>query len=79
MLSRIIKNDLAMTYNWTGRNSKENFSIFENIMKLILVAVRKNPLSRNATELEVHQVTKKYLRNACDRDGGRAKRQTREN
>ena len=40
----------------------------------LIVAVRRNPLSRNATKTEVEQITKNFLRNAFDREGGRGRR-----
>ncbi|KAK4885918.1 hypothetical protein RN001_002189 [Aquatica leii] len=71
VLSRIMSNNLAMLYNWSGRNDKTSFS---SLKKLLIVAVRKNPFSKNATQQEIESVVKVWLRNASDRDGGRSRR-----
>ncbi|KAK4886142.1 hypothetical protein RN001_002413 [Aquatica leii] len=73
ILARIVAHDVSLTYNWSGRN-KNNFSKLKNVIKLVLVAVRKNPLSKSATQLEVEGVIKVWLRSAPDREGGRVKR-----
>ncbi|KAK4882055.1 hypothetical protein RN001_005374 [Aquatica leii] len=73
ILARIVAYDVSLTYNWSGRN-KNNFSKLKNVIKLVLVAVRKNPLSKSATQLEVEGVIKVWLRSAPDREGGRVKR-----
>ncbi|XP_030757753.1 uncharacterized protein LOC115883523 [Sitophilus oryzae] len=67
ILSKLLSAELANQYNWTGRNSKQQFSKFHNILKILLAAVRRNPLSRNATAKDIEQVTKHYLRNSFDR------------
>lgn len=36
ILSKILTNELAVSYNWTGRNGKENFSLLKNLNTLIL-------------------------------------------
>ncbi|KAG5882458.1 hypothetical protein JTB14_015962 [Gonioctena quinquepunctata] len=44
---------------------------------MILVCLRKNPLTRNATEAKVAGVVKIWMRTAPDRQGGRNKRRTK--
>ncbi|XP_074035391.1 uncharacterized protein [Leptinotarsa decemlineata] len=77
ILSKLLTNELTISYNWTGRNGKENFGNLKNLNTLILVSVRKNSLSKNATQREVEDITKIFLRNAGDRDGGRERRKNK--
>ncbi|KAJ8929963.1 hypothetical protein NQ314_017286 [Rhamnusium bicolor] len=74
LLGKIIDHELSLKCNWLGRNNKIPFVRYKNILALILVAVRKSPLGRNATEQDVASVTKLWLRSSCDRNGGRSKR-----
>lgn len=36
ILHRMVSNNLAISYNWTGRNNKNNFSVLKNVINLIL-------------------------------------------
>ncbi|KAK5648167.1 hypothetical protein RI129_003059 [Pyrocoelia pectoralis] len=74
IMCHIMKTSVAIKYNWSGRNGKKSFEALTNISKLIVVVVRKNPLSRNSTQQEIEAVIKVWLRNAPDRDGGRMNR-----
>ncbi|KAF5280143.1 hypothetical protein FQR65_LT15059 [Abscondita terminalis] len=76
ILQKLLSYDLSLKLNWTGRNNKTSFSSFTNIVNLIFVAVRKNPAAKTCTQVEVQNVIKTWLRNAGDREGGRAKRRT---
>ncbi|KAF5288494.1 hypothetical protein FQA39_LY15423 [Lamprigera yunnana] len=66
VLSCIMSNNLTMLYNWSGRNDKTLFSALKNILKLLIVAVRKNPFSKKAMQQEIESVVKVWLRNASD-------------
>ncbi|CAH1183608.1 unnamed protein product [Phaedon cochleariae] len=74
ILNRLMSNDLAITTNWTGRNNKNGFIDMKNIIKLIHVSVRNNPLIQPPTLDEVENLIKGWLRSATDREGGRARR-----
>ncbi|KAG5887794.1 hypothetical protein JTB14_024009 [Gonioctena quinquepunctata] len=76
LITKIVSHELSIQYNWTGRGKKEFMSL-KNVPKMILVCLRKNPLTRNATEAEVAGVVKIWLRTAPDRQGGRNKRRTK--
>ncbi|KAG5869517.1 hypothetical protein JTB14_024561 [Gonioctena quinquepunctata] len=74
ILALLISHKLALSMNWSGRNEKGGFKTLTNIIKLIHVSVRKNPLAINATLSDIENVIKVWLRNAADREGGRSKR-----
>ncbi|KAF5277338.1 hypothetical protein FQR65_LT16000 [Abscondita terminalis] len=77
ILHKLMTHELSLKLNWTGRNDKISFKNFTNVINLIYVAavaVRKNSNSSSATLADVENVTKAWLRNAPDREGGRAKR-----
>ncbi|XP_031348267.1 uncharacterized protein LOC116174475 [Photinus pyralis] len=77
VLGKILSNEVAVAMNWSGRNQKEGFVHLNNIVNLVLVTVRKNPLCRDTNKQEVENSIKIWLRNASDRDGGRNKRMRR--
>ncbi|KAB0805062.1 hypothetical protein PPYR_02032 [Photinus pyralis] len=76
LMSKIICHELALECNWSGRNNKDGFMQYVNILKLILAVLQKNPITRNATQYDVTGVIKVWLRTAADRHGGRSKRRT---
>ncbi|XP_050413197.1 uncharacterized protein LOC126827739 [Patella vulgata] len=57
---------LATHYNWKGKGDKTAFStlIFKDIIER---AVRKNPMTRYATDLEINECIKNWLRYAPER------------
>ncbi|KAG5866763.1 hypothetical protein JTB14_005279 [Gonioctena quinquepunctata] len=73
ILALLISHKLALSMNWSGRNEKGGFKTLTNIIKLIHVSVRKNPLAINATLSDIENVIKVWLRNAADRKEVEAK------
>ncbi|KAF5283647.1 hypothetical protein FQR65_LT13771 [Abscondita terminalis] len=77
IMSRLITNDLACQFNWTGKHNRASFAELKNIKKLMILAIRKNnKLAAGATENDVERAMKIWLRNAPDREGGRSRRKS---
>ncbi|XP_074030139.1 uncharacterized protein isoform X2 [Leptinotarsa decemlineata] len=74
LLSKLISHDLALNMNWSGRNQKLSLKEYENTLKMIVAVVRKNPVAREMTAVEVDGAIKVWLRSAPDRKGGRERR-----
>ncbi|KAK4874699.1 hypothetical protein RN001_014059 [Aquatica leii] len=73
------KDTIDTTKKVLRRNNKNCFANYKNILKLIMVAVRKNSFIRSATQQEVESAIKVWLRNAHDRNGGRKARSQNSN
>ncbi|XP_074041996.1 uncharacterized protein isoform X2 [Leptinotarsa decemlineata] len=76
IMAKLVSHELSLQYNWTGRGKKE-FKSLRNVLRMILVCLRKNPFCRNATETEIASVIKLWLRTASDCQGGRNRRRTK--
>ncbi|XP_044764231.1 uncharacterized protein LOC123320843 [Coccinella septempunctata] len=74
IIKLIIGHELAISLNWSGRNNKNGLEPMANIVKLIHGSVRRNPITKNATDMEMNHVIMNWLRNASDRAGGRLRR-----
>lgn len=73
VMASILNNDVAKKMNWLGRGGKKAFSI--SLLKdVLLLTVRKNRCCRDATDKDIEDAAKDWLRYSCDRDGGRKDR-----
>ncbi|KAF5272388.1 hypothetical protein FQR65_LT17421 [Abscondita terminalis] len=77
ILAKIVGQNLAESYNWCGKNKKPAFNKLKNIINFIIGVVRKNKLSKDATQQQVETVIKSWLRTAGDRNGGRNRRRAK--
>ncbi|GBM58382.1 hypothetical protein AVEN_185486-1 [Araneus ventricosus] len=72
ILGKLLSTNLSLKYNWKGtRGIKLGFAALNLINKLIFGAVRNNGMFSAATEVEIQEITKRWLMHAKDRDGGR--------
>ncbi|XP_071796866.1 uncharacterized protein [Asterias amurensis] len=78
ILSNLLTPKLAYQYNWTGKKGKMEFQSFENINRTIWEALRKNPITRDATKDDSKTCVISYLYNARDLKGGRMRRRMNE-
>ncbi|XP_076877035.1 uncharacterized protein LOC143526423 isoform X2 [Brachyhypopomus gauderio] len=76
IMKRTVTNSLAKKLNWRGINGKMAFSSL-CLKDVIAGAVRRNHLTRQATNQEIEFYVKKWLHLAMDREGGRKLRQER--
>lgn len=65
--------------NFSGKskstqNKKDGLTSLENIINLVLVSVRSNPLAEKCTDKEVQAAMINWFRTAGDREGGRIRR-----
>ncbi|XP_071854843.1 uncharacterized protein [Apostichopus japonicus] len=74
IMAQCLTNTLALQCNWIGRNNKIAFSTL-HLNKVVMGAIRKNPLTQKVTASVVEEVQKSWLRFAGDRDGKRKNRQ----
>ncbi|KAG8175847.1 hypothetical protein JTE90_013397 [Oedothorax gibbosus] len=74
VLSGLMTTGLARQLNWRGGQIKTSITDTTLILQLIFVSVRQNKEFQKATQEEMEGTVKTWLRSACDRDGGRAKR-----
>ncbi|PIK33234.1 hypothetical protein BSL78_29950 [Apostichopus japonicus] len=74
IMAQCLTNTLALQCNWIGRNNKISFSTL-HLNKVVMGAIRKNPLTQKVTASVVEEVQKSWLRFAGDRDGKRKNRQ----
>ncbi|KAK3097331.1 hypothetical protein FSP39_008755 [Pinctada imbricata] len=73
IMKNLVSNSLAMKLNWLGRGNKRPFSGL--ILKDVLFAsVRRNRLCKEATDKEIEDVAKDWLKFSKDREGGRKDR-----
>ncbi|XP_077091506.1 uncharacterized protein LOC143742509 [Siphateles boraxobius] len=73
IMRRTISNELAKIINWKGVNGKISLAAL-HLKDVVIAAVRKNPLTASAAEMEVEGTMKRWLQLAADRDGGRKRR-----
>lgn len=66
LMYRIMTNKLGSIYTWEGLNGKKSFKSL-NISKVIIMAVRLNPKTSGAPELEIIKVIKSWLLRARER------------
>ncbi|XP_070188609.1 uncharacterized protein [Littorina saxatilis] len=76
VLARVLSVPLARKFNLTGQRGKLCMGAYTNVMGVVHESVRK--LFPDATEDMVQKVFAGWLSGARDREGGRAKRLTRE-
>ncbi|GAA6081362.1 uncharacterized protein LOC113085053 isoform X1 [Tachysurus ichikawai] len=72
-LHKKLVNTLALKVNMRGVNGKTGFLRLQ-IRDVVIVAVRRNRLTSEATEKEIDSTVKRWLYLAPDRDGGRKER-----
>ncbi|XP_062864512.1 uncharacterized protein LOC134326277 [Trichomycterus rosablanca] len=76
IMKRTVTNSLAKKLNWRGINGKTAFNSLL-LKDVIAGAVRRNQLTRLATNQEIEFYIKRWLHLAIDREGGRKLRQER--
>ncbi|XP_069101671.1 104 kDa microneme/rhoptry antigen-like [Argopecten irradians] len=74
LMKLVISNDVAQHCNWIGKGGKTPFSTLK-LRILIIRAVRRNVSFENATDDEIENVIKDWLKTATDREGGRRHRE----
>ncbi|XP_030756025.1 uncharacterized protein LOC115882241 isoform X3 [Sitophilus oryzae] len=79
ILGTLLNHELAIKVNWIGANDKGSFQKLPYVLKLIYGAVRRNSMCSNATNSEIDQAIKNWIKNAADREGGRANRKKKQN
>ncbi|CAG9812853.1 unnamed protein product [Phaedon cochleariae] len=77
ILSLLVSHELSLNINWIGANEKGSFQKLENVLKLTYGAVRRNQATANATNSEIDNAIRNWLKNAPDRAGGRANRKNK--
>ncbi|XP_072554361.1 uncharacterized protein [Paramormyrops kingsleyae] len=78
IMNALITNTLAKSINMRGINGKIGFQRLM-LKEVVIAAVRKNSLTRTATDQEAEKDIQKWLQLAPDRDGGRKERARRAN
>ncbi|XP_052458993.1 uncharacterized protein LOC128017589 isoform X2 [Carassius gibelio] len=73
ILKRLIANSLAKNLNWRGVNGKTSVATLQ-LREVVIGAVRRNPITANAAEMEVEGTIRRWLQLAADREGGRKRR-----
>ncbi|XP_062868933.1 uncharacterized protein LOC134331441 [Trichomycterus rosablanca] len=76
IMKRTVTNSLAKKLNWRGINGKTAFNSLL-LKDVIAGAVRRNRLTRLATNQEIEFYIRRWLHLAIDREGGRRLRQER--
>ncbi|XP_060771672.1 uncharacterized protein LOC132882599 [Neoarius graeffei] len=76
IMKRTVTTSLAKGLNWSGANGKP---AFKNLaLKLVVLdAVRRNVLTKDASDKQIEQLITRWLQLAADRDGGRSQRAQR--
>ncbi|KAG5899445.1 hypothetical protein JTB14_015299 [Gonioctena quinquepunctata] len=77
MLSLLVSHELSLNIYWIGANEKGSFQKLVNVLKLTYGAVRRNQATANATNSEIDNAIRNWLKNAPDRAGGRANRKNK--
>ncbi|KAJ8014287.1 hypothetical protein DPEC_G00038690 [Dallia pectoralis] len=65
-----------MKMNWRGANGKQAFEPLA-LKYIVLNAVRRDPLTSNASDTDIEKYIKRWMQLASDRDGGRKNRESR--
>uniref|UniRef100_A0AAV2K4H5 DUF4806 domain-containing protein n=1 Tax=Knipowitschia caucasica TaxID=637954 RepID=A0AAV2K4H5_KNICA len=73
ILKKILSHSLAQKMNWRGVNGKTALATL-HLRKVVVGAVRKNPIIGFTTEAEVEDKMKRWLQLSADREGGRKRR-----
>lgn len=73
VLMDLVSTTAARTLNWTGASGKVAFSSLV-LKDIVERCVQKNPRTASATSSEIQVAVVRFLKGACDRDGGRKSR-----
>lgn len=77
ILEKLFTNQLAVNYNWTGKNNKNPLKDLRCV-KVLCGAVRQNKYTAYAKDDEIRDTITSWFRYTKDRDGGREARRKSE-
>ncbi|XP_076852732.1 uncharacterized protein LOC143523316 isoform X2 [Brachyhypopomus gauderio] len=73
VMKRTFSNSVAKRINWRGVNGKMALQRL-HLKSVLIDAVRRNPITAKATDMDVERCMKRWLQLAGDREGGRRAR-----